>query len=64
MLPPNCPKSALSRVKPQDRDDAIQEAWVAYLEGKNPAKAIEKYRKAEAYYHQKMVTNHDFGSDD
>ncbi len=64
LLPPNVPQSAIERCRPQDRDDAIQEAWVAYLDGKNPMLAINRFRKREAMYRQKIVTNHDLGEND
>jgi len=30
-------------VSPMDRDDAIQEAWLAYLEGRDPARAVATF---------------------
>lgn len=40
-------KSALAHVSERHRDDAIQEAWVAHLEGKDPIRAVFRYAKAE-----------------
>ena len=30
-------------VSPMDRDDAIQEAWLAYLEGRDPARPVATF---------------------
>lgn len=30
-------------VNPKDRDDAIQEAWLAHLEGRDPARAVATF---------------------
>ena len=30
-----------------DREDAAQEAWVAHLEGRNPARAVATYSQRE-----------------
>lgn len=35
----------LFRCRPQDRDDAIQEAWVAHLAGNVPSRAVDRFRK-------------------
>ncbi len=57
-------QTSIDRCRPQDRDDAIQEAWVAHLDGKSPARAIDRFRKKEAMYRQRMVTNHNFGAEE
>ncbi len=63
LLPPNCPQEVIDRCHPQDRDDAIQEAWVAHLEGKDPVKAVRRFRKSEDLIRQRMVTNHNFNAE-
>jgi hypothetical protein len=30
-------------VNPKDREDAVQEAWLAHLEGRNPARAVATF---------------------
>lgn len=30
-------------VNPKDRDDAVQEAWVAHLQGRDPARAVATF---------------------
>ncbi len=36
-------ETELRFVRSADRNDAIQEAWVAHLEGRNPARAVATY---------------------
>lgn len=46
---PTHPKLSLElRLTPRaDRDDAAQEAWLAKLEGRNPARAVATYAQRE-----------------
>lgn len=37
-----------------DREDAIQEAWLAHLEGRNPVRAINTYARRERRYRRRM----------
>ena len=37
----------LRLVPAQDRADALQEAWVAHLEGRNPMQAVNTYAKRQ-----------------
>lgn len=37
--------SSIFKCRPQDRDDAIQEAWVSHLAGERPSKAVDRFRK-------------------
>ena len=37
----------LRLVPAQDRADALQEAWVAHLEGRNPAQAVNTYARRQ-----------------
>ena len=50
-LPPTADQSHLSRelqlVRTPDKDDALQEAWVAHLEGRNPARAVSTFAQRE-----------------
>lgn len=50
-LPPSAalPRLALELrfVRSAERDDAAQEAWVAHLEGRDPAKAVSNFRHRE-----------------
>lgn len=44
ILPDNGPLlTELRFVNPTDRDDAIQEAWLAHLEGRDPARAVATF---------------------
>jgi len=36
-------QTELRFVNPKDRDDAIQEAWLAHLEGRDPARAVATF---------------------
>lgn len=47
---------ALSRVPQKWREDAIQEAWVAFLEKKNPSKAVRRFVKGEVEYAKRHVS--------
>ena len=38
-----------------DREDAIQEAWLAFLEGRNPARAVNTFAQRERRRRQKLV---------
>lgn len=43
LLTPTCSRklrTEMQFVKPQDRPDALQEAWLAQLEGRDPARAV------------------------
>jgi hypothetical protein len=46
-LPPVADPHALHTemryVRAEDRPDAVQEAWVAHLEGRNPARAVATF---------------------
>jgi hypothetical protein len=44
-------------VKPQDRDDAVQEAWLAHLEGRNPARAVATYAQRLRRDRQRTVVS-------
>ena len=46
----------LYRVPEDMQEDAIQEAWVAHLEGADPAKAVNKWRMSELRFRERHVT--------
>ncbi len=41
-----------------DRDDAIQEAWIAHLEGRNPARAVATFAQRLRRERQRTFTTH------
>lgn len=47
----------LKFVNPQDREDAVQEAWLAHLEGRNPARAIATFAQRLRRHRQRTVVN-------
>jgi hypothetical protein len=51
MPTPQC-ETALKRVDESMRDDALQEAWVAHLEKRDPVAAIWAFVKREQRYAQ------------
>ncbi|MBK9126288.1 MAG: hypothetical protein IPM13_00595 [Phycisphaerales bacterium] len=59
MLPPVCPADRLGlelRLVPRaDREDAVQEAWLAFLSGRDPARAVNTYARRERRLRQRMV---------
>lgn len=38
-----------------DREDAVQEAWLARLEGRNPARAVNTFAQRERRHRQRMT---------
>jgi len=52
---PSC-EQALRLVPLRHRDDAIQEAWVAHLEKRDPVQAINTYVVRELRYEEMHVT--------
>ena len=43
------------RLTPRDdRADAVQEAWVAHLEGRNPARAVATYAQRERRHRERQ----------
>ena len=49
-LPPGVSETDLLDIPVRDRDDAIQEAWVAHLEGLDALGAAVNYARREKYY--------------
>ena len=54
-LPPGTTKETFDKVPERHREDAIQEAWLAHLENRNPKTAINNYLKREKL-HEKRAT--------
>ena len=54
-LPPNLKQSTIDSLPARHREDAIQEAWVAYLSGKSPNAAAKNYVAKETK-HEKRTT--------
>jgi len=50
-LPPSCDaarfEEELSIVPHADREEAVQEAWLAHLSGRSPARAVNTFAKRE-----------------
>jgi hypothetical protein len=60
-LPPTTERHRLTlelRLSPRlDRDDALQEAWLAHLEGRDAARAVNTFARRERRHRQRMRTN-------
>lgn len=39
-----------------DREDAVQEAWLAAIEGRNPARAVNTFAQRERRHRQRVKT--------
>jgi len=46
----------LSRIPEDLHEDAIQEAWLAHLEGGDPVRAVGRFRDRERAYRKRHVT--------
>lgn len=46
----------LKLVKRRDREDALQEAWLAQLEGRNATQAVKTYAMRERRHHLRQCT--------
>ena len=46
-------QAAIKRVPERYRQDAVQEAWLAHLEGRSPASAVAEYRRREQLHEQR-----------
>lgn len=38
-----------------DKEDALQEAWLAHLEGRNPARAVNTFAQRERRHRRRML---------
>lgn len=54
-------RSELSRVPRRHREDAVQEAWLAHLEGRDPFNAIAAFRMRELRHERRTVHIQDDG---
>lgn len=54
-------KAELEQVPARHRDDAIQESWIAHLEGRDPIQAINTYCKNELRHERRTVPIQDDG---
>lgn len=46
----------LRMVQLRDRDDAVQEAWIAHMEGRDPAKAVHAFRERQRRHRAREMT--------
>ncbi len=44
-------------VNPKDREDAVQEAWLAHLEGRNPARAVATFAQRLRRERQRTIVS-------
>lgn len=57
-LPDNGPLlTELRFVNPKDREDAVQEAWLAHLEGRNPARAVATFAQRLRRERQRTIVS-------
>ena len=48
--------SQLAFIGDRDRDDAVQEAWLAHLQGRDPLRAIETFLRRERRHRERQQT--------
>lgn len=48
-------KRVLQLVPDQERDDAINEAWIAHLDDRDPVQAVDTYRVRESRHRQRQT---------
>ena len=53
-LPPGTTDETFRRIPARHREDAMQEAWLAHLEGRDPARAADTYRKRELRHERRQ----------
>ena len=53
--PPGLTHAHVSRIPMRFREDAIQEAWVAHLEGLDPIRAMDRYAQDELRHEKRQV---------
>ena len=57
-MPDNGPLlTELRFVNPKDREDAVQEAWLAHLEGRNPARAVATFAQRLRRERQRTIVS-------
>ena len=55
VYPPGTSDEDFRLIPSRHRADAIQEAWVAHLEGRDPLAAAHAYRVGEARYERRQI---------
>jgi len=59
VLPPTCDadrlQAELQFLPKVDRDDAVQESWLAYLAGLDPVRALKGFARRERRWRQRNV---------
>lgn len=55
MYPPNLTAQDFRQVPSRFREEAIQEAWVAYLEGRNPLRRVWAFVKVQRHREARQV---------
>ena len=60
-FPPGMTEADLLLVPLRHREDALQEAWLAHLEGRNPRLAARAYGKRERAHEQRHPAFTDLG---
>lgn len=54
-FPPGFDKGVLLRAPRRIREDMLQEAWLAFLQGRDPTTRAKNFRKKEARYERRMI---------
>jgi len=55
ILPPGLGRLSLLRTPKRHREDAYQQAWVAFLEGRDPTNELRKYVRHELQHEEQMI---------
>ena len=63
-LPPGLDSRHILRVPKRHREDAIQEAWLAHVEGRDPLRAIWRYAKQEYRHERRQIDLSQTSGDD
>ena len=53
--PPGLTTADILAVPPRHREDALQEAWLAHLEGRDPALAAHRYKMQELRHEKRQA---------
>lgn len=56
VLPPGLSERDVAAIPARDREDAIQEAWLAHLEGRPPLSGAYTYVKKERLFRRRHCT--------
>ena len=52
-LPPGMSETDLIGIPTRHREDAVQEAWLAHLQGQDPVKAARNYKDRETFHERR-----------